>query len=71
MSGYGKACCDKRCDRLYRKPYRVTTDSAHAKPIAANILDRRFEGWAINRAWVADLTYIRDGRRLALFGLRP
>jgi putative transposase len=43
---------------LYRKPYRVTTDSAHAKSIAANILDRRFWGWTINRAWVADLTYI-------------
>jgi len=43
---------------VYRKPYRVTTDSAHTKPIVANVLDRRFEGWAINRAWVADLTYI-------------
>ena len=43
---------------VYRKPYRVTTDSAHTKPIVANILDRRFEGWAINRAWVTDLTYI-------------
>jgi len=42
----------------YRKPYRVTTDSAHAKPVATNTLERRFDGWAINRAWVADLTYI-------------
>lgn len=42
----------------YRKPYRVTTNSAHAKPIAANILGRCFDGWGINRAWVADLTYI-------------
>jgi putative transposase len=42
----------------YRKPYRVTTDSAHAKPVAMNVLDRRFDGWAINQAWVADLTYI-------------
>jgi transposase InsO family protein len=44
---------------VYRKPYRVTTDSAHTKPIAANLLNRRFAGWQINRAWVADLTYIR------------
>ena len=36
----------------------MTTDSAHTKPIVANVLDRRFEGWVINRAWVADLTYI-------------
>jgi putative transposase len=44
---------------VYRKPYRVTTDSAHTKPIAANLLNCRFAGWQINRAWVADLTYIR------------
>ena len=43
---------------LYRKPYRITTDSAHAKPVATNILERRFDGWGINEAWVADLTYI-------------
>ena len=43
---------------VYRKPYRVTTDSAHAKPVASNVLARRFDGWAINRAWVADLTYV-------------
>jgi transposase InsO family protein len=42
----------------YRRPYRVTTDSAHAKPVAANVLARRFDGWAINQAWLADLTYI-------------
>ena len=43
---------------LYRRPYRVTTDSNHHKPIADNILDRRFDGWAPNRAWVGDITYI-------------
>lgn len=44
---------------VYRKPYRVTTDSAHKKSIAGNVLNRRFDGWQINRAWLADLTYIR------------
>lgn len=44
---------------VYRKPYRVTTDSAHMKPVAANVLNRRFARWQINRAWLADLTYIR------------
>jgi len=43
---------------LYRRPYRVTTDSNHRKPVAENILDRRFDGWPINRAWVADITYV-------------
>src|SRR5438093_477537 len=38
---------------LYKRPYRVTTDSAHHKPIAANVLDRRFDGWEVNQAWVA------------------
>lgn len=27
---------------VYRRPYRVTTNSDHAKPVAMNILDRRF-----------------------------
>ena len=42
----------------YKRPYRVTTDSDHKKPIAPNLLDRRFDGWQINQAWVADITYI-------------
>ena len=37
----------------------MTTESAHNKPIAGNVLNRRFDGWQINRAWLADLTYIR------------
>jgi transposase InsO family protein len=43
---------------VYKRPYRVTTDSAHKKPIAANMLKRRFDGWQVNQAWVADITYI-------------
>jgi transposase InsO family protein len=45
----------------YRRPYRVTTDSAHNKPIAPNVLDRRVDGWQVNQAWVADITYIATG----------
>ena len=43
---------------VYKRPYRVTTDSAHRKPIAPNLLNRRFDGWQVNQAWVADITYI-------------
>ena len=43
---------------VYKRPYRVTTDSAHNKPVAPNVLDRRFDGWHVNQAWVADITYI-------------
>lgn len=49
-----------------RKRARVaTTDSNHDQPIARNLLKRQFDvnGIAINRVWVADLTYIptREG----------
>ena len=49
-----------------RKAPRVrTTDSNHADPIAPNRLARQFDvnGVAINRVWVADITYIptREG----------
>lgn len=41
-----------------RPLYRVTTDSDHRKPVAPNVLDRRFDGWQINQAWVGDITYV-------------
>lgn len=43
---------------VYRRPYRVTTDSNHTRPIAPNLLNRRFADWSVNRAWVGDITYI-------------
>jgi putative transposase len=46
---------------VYKRPYRVTTESNHRKPIAENVLDRRFDGWQPNRAWVADITYVATG----------
>jgi transposase InsO family protein len=46
---------------VYKRPYRVTTDSNHHKPIAPNALSRRFDGWAINKAWVGDITYVQTG----------
>ena len=41
-----------------RKRYRSTTDSAHALPVAENLLNRGFEVPAANQVWVSDLTYI-------------
>ena len=46
---------------VYKRPYRVTTDSNHRKPIAENILDRQFDGWQPNQAWVGDITYVATG----------
>jgi transposase InsO family protein len=53
-----KSLCRQGLRSVYRRKYRVTTDSDHGKPVAANLLDRRFEGWSMNRAWTADITYL-------------
>jgi hypothetical protein len=42
----------------YRRPYRIATDSAHRQPVASNILDRRFNGWKPNEAWLSDITFV-------------
>jgi len=46
---------------VYRRPYRVTTRSDHARPVAGNLLDRRFRQAEVDRAWVADITYVPTG----------
>jgi putative transposase len=46
---------------VYKRAYRVTTDSAHSLPVAPNLLDRRFDGWQLNQAWVSDITFIATG----------
>ncbi|CAN0625678.1 transposase [Burkholderia multivorans] len=46
---------------VYKRPYRVTTDSAHVLPVAPNLLDRRFDGWQLNQAWVGDITFVATG----------
>lgn len=35
-----------------------TTDSAHRQPVAANLLDRRFDADLPNRKWAVDITYV-------------
>ena len=39
-----------------RKRYKSTTMSDHDQPVAANLLDRRFEAAAPNQRWVGDTT---------------
>jgi len=41
-----------------RRKFKVTTDSAHNKPIFENILNRDFTTTAINQKWVGDITYV-------------
>ena len=40
------------------KRFRKTTDSDHAKPVAANLLKRNFDVEQPNQVWVTDITYI-------------
>lgn len=45
-----------------RRPFRKTTDSNHAFPLAPNLLDRQFaSAVAPNQVWLADLTCIVTG----------
>ena len=46
---------------VYRRPYRVTRRSDHPRPVAENLLDRQFREAEVDRAWVADITYVPTG----------
>ena len=75
LAALGYACSENRVARVMRatgvrakqrRRFRVTTDSAHAAPIAPNALARRFavEPRGVpNQRWVADITYVatREG----------
>jgi putative transposase len=70
LKDQGIAVGEKRVARLMREAgirakqprrFRVTTNSSHAHPLAANVLNRQFspestEG--LNRVWVSDITYV-------------
>jgi len=43
---------------VYKRRFRKTTDSDHALPVAPNVIARQFDGWAPDRAWVGDVTYV-------------
>jgi transposase InsO family protein len=45
-------------ESVRKRPYKATTDSKHALPVAENILDRKFDVDAPNVAWVTDITYV-------------
>ena len=63
----GYAIGKKRVERLMqeldiqavaKRKYKATTDSAHSKPVAENLLKRDFAPENPNKSWVADITYI-------------
>jgi transposase InsO family protein len=64
----GLACCKNSVAKLMKqagiaaKTHRRfvvrTTDSNHDQPIAQNVLDRKFDPPAPERAWAGDITYV-------------
>ena len=66
----GTRCSRKRVERIMSKyqvraePARrfvVTTDSAHALPVASNVLGREFAAGSANARWCCDITYVWTG----------
>jgi len=66
----GESCCVNTVAKLMsregiaaktKRKFRVTTDSNHGRPVAENLLDRRFDPEAADRAWTADITYVSTG----------
>ena len=41
-----------------KRKFKVTTDSKHKLPVAANLLKQEFKAEAPNKVWVTDITYI-------------
>ena len=41
-----------------KRKFKVTTDSRHSLPVAANLLNQKFEASAPNQIWLSDITYI-------------
>ena len=67
LRGRGFRVSKTRVERLMRehgirarhkRRFKATTDSKHALPVAANVLERNFAPPAPNRVWSADLTYV-------------
>ena len=72
----GEAVSEKRVGRLMReeqihgkvpKRFKQTTNSDHADPIAANLLDRDFTAAAPNQRWVGDTTEFVIGESAKLY----
>ena len=72
LAARGRDCCVNTVAKLMRdhgiraktaRKFRQTTDSNHDRPVAENLLDRRFDPEEPNERWVADITYIptREG----------
>jgi len=67
LRALGDTCGKNRVARLMRangiisktrRRFKVTTNSAHNQPLAANLVNRMFKAEKPNRLWSSDITYI-------------
>ncbi len=67
LQAQGTRCSEKRVARLMQaeglrarvpRAFKVTTDSRHSWPVAANLLGQQFAAGEPNQVWCSDITYI-------------
>ncbi len=48
---------------IIKKKFKATTNSKHNKPVAKNLLNRKFHPSGLNLVWVSDITFVftREG----------
>jgi transposase InsO family protein len=72
LRGRGVPASKERVERLMRehgirarhkRRYKVTTDSTHHLPVAANLLNRDFTPSTPNQTWTSDITYRTPNQR--------
>ena len=54
----GRLMRENGIQAIRTRKYKVTTDSSHSHPIAANLLDGHFEAEAPNQKWAGDISYV-------------
>ena len=69
LKSLGIRCSENRVARLMnvngiavkqRRRFKITTDSRHNHPVAANLLQQNFSVDRPNKVWVSDITYIQS-----------
>ncbi len=52
---------------IQRRKFKITTDSNHRHPVAANLLAQAFKQNELDRVWATDITYVRVNNRWLYF----
>ncbi|MUV04667.1 IS3 family transposase [Flavobacterium rakeshii] len=54
-------------ESVFKRKFRITTNSSHKYPIVENKLQRSFQAHRENEVWVSDITYVWAGKRWLYF----